>query len=761
MRILVVGAGALGGLVGASLAESGEDVVLIEINAARARLIGETGLFISQVGEQERCVKVKVVTTTEGMEPVDLVFVSVKSYQTEAAVKGVRDVIGPGTKVLSLQNGIGNTDAMARIIGPERVLCGITYHSIQHTGPNRLRYRKGIKPIQIAPYDGTVTPAIEEIGAVFRNAGLDTDVVENVDHVTWQKLLHNAVVNPVSAVTGLSCREMLMDEDLMAFMRELCMEIIEVMRAHGVPIVDEADPFRPVVGSLKALGKNRPSMWQDLARGTRTEVDAINGAICKEAARLGLKAPHNCALVRFIHSRERQKILRRQEIAATIGAAKRGQKHASHPPVMTTGMAVGGGMPSGRVPLETAPKLKEMVRDYFHDLQAAADDSDRKIACCSGMGPVEIVRALGLTPYFPENHAALIGASRMSGKYIPRSMAEGFSQFVNSGMACDVGALLMGHSPLVSAHGISGPPRPDVVVYSTNNGHSLIRWFEYYGSHYDVPVFGLHPPAALGDVDRIEVDAAVQQMLRLTSRLEEATGTRLDIDRLAEIVENSARAASLWEEIRSLAQTVPSPLTLFDMLIHLGPMILMRGTPEAVEYYRILKAEVEQRVAGKMAAVPGESFRFYWEGPPIWCALRPLARLFLERKVAVVGSTFFANFDLSGLNGDNPVESMARAYTSIFPNRSNAFKSEYLVKEFEAFGVDAVVYHEDRTCPEHSNVRHGLEVQMRRRTGVPSLILEADSHDLRLFSMERLESQLRDFIESQAEQTAQIEGGGP
>ncbi|HHN75518.1 MAG TPA: 2-dehydropantoate 2-reductase [Acidobacteria bacterium] len=751
MRILVVGAGALGGLVGASLAEAGEDTVMVEINAARARLLNETGLFISREGEPERCVKLKVVTSVEGLDPVDLVFISVKSYQTEAAVRGVMSVIGPGTRVLSLQNGIGNTDTMARIIGPERVLCGITYHSIQHTGPNRLRYRPGIKPIQIAPYDGKVTTEIEQIGTVFRQAGLDTDVVDNIDHVTWQKLLHNAVVNPVSAVTGLSCREMLADEDLMAFMRDLCMEIIAVMRAHGVPIVDEEDPFRPVIGSLKALGKNRPSMWQDLARGARTEVDAINGAIYEEACKLGLPAPHNCALVHFIHSRERQKILRRQEITKTLEQTKKRQKSEPLPRTLPTGMAIGGGMPSGRVPLETAPKLKEMVRESFRKLQEAADDPSRKIACCSGMGPVEIVRALGLTPYFPENHAALIAASRLSGRYIPRALAEGFSQFVNSGMACDIGALLAGHSPLVSAHGIAGPPRPDVVVYSTNNGHSLIRWFEYYGTHFEVPVFGLHPPAALGEVGRIEVDAAGQQMMRLTRRLEEVSGTRLDIDRLAEIVHHSAQASALWTEILGLARTVPSPVTVFDLLIHLGPMILMRGTPEAVEYYRILKAEIEQRVAEKMAAVPGERFRFYWEGPPIWCALRPLARLFLETRVAVVASSFFGNFDLAGLDPDNPIESMARAYTSIFPNRSDAFKSEQLAGEFEAYGVDAVVYHEDRTCPEHSNVRHGLEVQMRRKTGLPSLILEADSHDLRLFSMDRLNNQLRDFIESQQE----------
>ncbi|RKZ14010.1 hypothetical protein DRQ32_00280, partial [bacterium] len=447
MKILVVGAGALGGMVGAHLTESGEDTTIIEINPARARLISDTGLFLTE-GRKERNIPMQVVTSVEGLPVMDLIFVSVKSYQTESAVRGLLPVVGAHTKMLSLQNGIGNTATMAELIGPEKVLCGITYHSIQHVGPNRLRFRRGIKPIQIAPYDGNITPEIRAIGDMFQRSGLDTEVAENVDEATWQKLLHNAVVNPVSAVTGLTCRELLNDEDMMAFMGGLCAEIIAVMRARGIPIVDEEDPFRPVIGSLTALDKNRPSMWQDLARGTRTEIDAINGAIVVEAERLGLDAPHNRALMQFIHSRERQKITRRREISQSVEQSKK----ASTPSVSAraTAMAEGGGMPAGRVPLRTAGKLKEIVRGYFQDLEAANRDPDRLVACCSGMGPVELVRAFGMTPYFPENHAALIGASRTSNSYIPRAMAEGFSQSIHSGMACDVGAMLAGDSPLVS-----------------------------------------------------------------------------------------------------------------------------------------------------------------------------------------------------------------------------------------------------------------------------------------------------------------------
>ena len=221
MRIVIVGAGALGGVVGAHLCEAGEDVVLVDINAPRVQLLNEDGIYISEGTKGERCVRIRAVTSVAGLATADLVFIAVKSYQTEVATRATLPVIGPQTYVLSMQNGIGNTDVMAGILGPDRVLCGITYHSIQHVGPNRLRYRPGIKPIQIAPQDGRITPEIEAIGEVFRAAGLDTNVVENIDNVIWQKLLHNAVVNPVSALTGLTCRELLDDEDLQGFMRNL------------------------------------------------------------------------------------------------------------------------------------------------------------------------------------------------------------------------------------------------------------------------------------------------------------------------------------------------------------------------------------------------------------------------------------------------------------------------------------------------------------------------------------------------------------
>jgi 2-dehydropantoate 2-reductase len=759
MRILIVGAGALGGLAGAFLTRAGEDVTFLEVNAARAHQLNTDGLQIVQTGRDESItVPMRVVTSAEGLEPFDLVFIAVKTYQTEDAVKAALPAAHAGTRFLSMQNGIGNTEVVARLVGPDRVLCGITYHSVQHVGPGRLQFRAGIKPIQIAPFDGNVTPEIEAIGETFRRAELDTAIVANIDHVVWQKLLHNAAINPVSAITGLTCREILGDEDLLAFIRDLCAEIVAVMRARGIPIVDEEDPFRPLLGSLNALGNNRPTMWQDLARGVRTEVDALNGAVVAEAKRLGLLAPHNAALVRFVHSRERQRFLNRQHITRTLGLETKPGTNAMS--AATTGITPAAARRADRAnqpmvpPLESTRRLKEIVHAYYRDLGAASDDPSRFVAACSGLAPVEIVRALGIAPYFPENHAVLISARHEAARYMARASEEGFSQFSSSAMRADIGALLAESSPLIAAHGIKGPPRPDVVVYSTNTGQELLRWFEFYGAHFGVPVVGLHPPAAMHEMESTELFGAVEQLLRLAEQIERATGLTLSMDRLSETVEYTAQAAKLWGDILDLARAAPAPLTFFDMLIHMTPMVVLRGTPEAVEYYQLLKAEIEDRITRGFAAVPGEKRRFYWDGPPIWSALRPLAQIFADQGVAIVASTFCATFTLTGLDPRDPIESIARTYAAVFGNRSERYQRDYLADKFGRFGVDAAVFHDCRTTPEASHVRYGLAVRAERQTGVPAFVIEADSHDERLFSGNRLQRRLVEFLEQHESRTA-------
>jgi benzoyl-CoA reductase/2-hydroxyglutaryl-CoA dehydratase subunit BcrC/BadD/HgdB len=150
--------------------------------------------------------------------------------------------------------------------------------------------------------------------------------------------------------------------------------------------------------------------------------------------------------------------------------------------------------------------------------------------------------------------------------------------------------------------------------------------------------------------------------------------------------------------------------------------------------------------------------RVYWEGPPAWCALRPLASVFLDEGIAVVASTYGGNYAFDGMQPDNPIESMARVYTSIYENRSREYKVRFLAQEFRRYGVEAAIFHDARTSPEHSGVRHGVHIRLQRETGVPSIVIEGDTHDLRLVSVDHIRSQLQEFMALRSSASARPNG---
>ena len=148
--------------------------------------------------------------------------------------------------------------------------------------------------------------------------------------------------------------------------------------------------------------------------------------------------------------------------------------------------------PTERKDFETTKKLREVMGNYFADLGRGAAEG-KKTAWCTSVGPAELLWALGFNVYFPENHAAMLGASRMATDLIPLANARGFSPDICSYLTSDVGAYLKGESPLQKMK-LSGPPKPDVLVFNTNQCRDVKDWFQFYGREYGVPCFGVHTP---------------------------------------------------------------------------------------------------------------------------------------------------------------------------------------------------------------------------------------------------------------------------
>jgi benzoyl-CoA reductase/2-hydroxyglutaryl-CoA dehydratase subunit BcrC/BadD/HgdB len=401
----------------------------------------------------------------------------------------------------------------------------------------------------------------------------------------------------------------------------------------------------------------------------------------------------------------------------------------------------------GRIPIAAAATLRSMLKEYFIDLDQASKAPERKVAWLSSVGPTELLRALDFEIYYPENHGALLGATRSAAHYIPYAVSEGYSPDICSYLTSDIGAFIAGETPLTKAYGIEEIPKPDVLVFSTNQCRDVADWWGYYSREWDVPMLGVHPPHLLGEVTPDHLRAVTNEHNAMIPRLEEISGRKLDRDRLKEIVSLAHDAAVLWREILSLAQHKPSPFTFFDGVIHMAPIVLLRGTQAAVDYYMLLKDELSARVADSTAAVPGEQLRMYWEGMPVWGALRELSSLFFEKQTAVVASTYCNTWAFDKLDPENIDESMARVYTEIFINRSETTKVKVLEEFINEFSIDGIVFHDCKTCPNNTNCRYGMPERIYERLGVPSVIIGGDMTDLRLYSPDQTRTALEGFVE--------------
>jgi len=396
--------------------------------------------------------------------------------------------------------------------------------------------------------------------------------------------------------------------------------------------------------------------------------------------------------------------------------------------------------------LTSAPTLKQVMADYYQRLKLAQDSKDRHIAWCSSVGPAELLYAMDFEVYFPENHAAMIGASKHADDYIPISVAHGYSPDICSYLTSDIGAFLKGETPLKKM-GLDSVPRPDILVYNTNQCREVVDWFKFYGEHFKVPVVGISTPLNLNEVTSETIRYISGQYHQLVPVLESVGAKKFDLDKFRETVRLSREACDLWKEVLDTARNRPAPLNFFDASIHMGPIVVMRGTRHALEYYRLLLEELKQRLKKDFGAVPRERYRLYWEGMPLWYNLSLLAKLFSRLDACIVASTYCNSWIFDDLDPDNPFDSSALAYTKLFIVRSDDVKQQLLAEHLEQFGIDGLIYHDAKTCPRNTNNQHGLQMRLYEQTGVPYLELSGDLNDKRCFSQEQSTIAIETFLQ--------------
>jgi benzoyl-CoA reductase/2-hydroxyglutaryl-CoA dehydratase subunit BcrC/BadD/HgdB len=400
-----------------------------------------------------------------------------------------------------------------------------------------------------------------------------------------------------------------------------------------------------------------------------------------------------------------------------------------------------------RKKLAAAGNIGKFMADYYLELDKASKAGNPKIAWCTSVGPAEILRAMGFLIYFPETHSAMLGATRMATDLIPEANALGYSPEICSYLTADIGAFVKDITPLTKIYNIDSVPKPDVLVYNTNQCRDVQDWFNWYGEKFNVPSIGVYTHRNIGEVTEAHIASIAEQMEGLVAPLEKVSGNKFELEALKEAVRLSRKCSDIWKEILDAAAAVPSPLTFFDGTTLMGPAVVGRGTQETLDVYEILLAELKERVKNGEGAVDNERHRIYWDGMPVWGRLSAHSKLFAGLNANVIASTYCNSWIFSALDPEDPFNSMARAYTELFIVRSDDEKEKYIREMLEFFKIDGIVYHDAKTCPNNTNCRYGMAQRLSTQSGIPHLIINGDLNDLRMLSDEQTKTNVEAFIE--------------
>ena len=397
-------------------------------------------------------------------------------------------------------------------------------------------------------------------------------------------------------------------------------------------------------------------------------------------------------------------------------------------------------MPRRYRKLETSKDLTRLMTRYYATRKLVG--KVRPLAWVTSGAPVEILVGMGVATVYPENYGALLGTQKAAVPLAQVAEEQGFSPDLCSYARCHMGSVL---DPQNAPQG--GLPKPDLLVASNNICGTVIKWYQALAQQLRIPLFLLDAPYQHEPgLPAHTLQYVAAQLEDLIAWVTAHTGRKLNQRKFAQALQLSNEAVTLWREIRELCQARPSPLNAPDLFLTMAPIVVLRGTKDAVTFYRKLKAEVEERVARGEGAIMEERYRLLWDNIAIWYRLFRLFSLFTDAGACFVVDTYTNAWSVS-VDTDDPILGLARTYSTVYINQSLQARADLMADLVQRFGVDGMVFHSNRSCKPYSLGQYEVLEEIGRRTGVPGLILEADMCDTRLYADEPIKNRIQAFLD--------------
>ncbi len=387
-------------------------------------------------------------------------------------------------------------------------------------------------------------------------------------------------------------------------------------------------------------------------------------------------------------------------------------------------------------------KMKDILTVYYLEAKSARVGG-RKVAWITSGGPVEPLIAMNIIPVYPENHGAMIGASKMGAGLCELSESMGYSSDLCSYARSDIACATVNGGP------IGGLPRPDMLVCCNNICGTVLKWYEVQARYFNAPLFIFDTPfchTGFGE----EVRRYVRRQLdEYVSFLEKTCDRKMDGGRLAGVGKLSLEAQRLWQAVLDTTVNRPAPMCAFDAFFHLALIVTLRGTQEAVDYYRRLLERMNDRVARGVGAVADEKYRLLWDNIPVWHRTRWLSEKFASHSACLVADTYTSAWcgSMKYIDENNFFDSMAEAYTRIYLNIGVDEMARTVLAMIDKYKVDGMVMHSNRSCKPYSLGQYDIAKIVERERGIPSLIIEADMVDERSFSESQVSTRIDAFME--------------
>jgi len=301
MKIVIVGPGAIGCLCAAFLTKSKAEIWLLDKNKERAQKINQQGIIVEGISGNWQA-EVKVTAQANEIGAADLIILCVKSYHTKDAIMSARSLVGDNSKVLTLQNGFGNIEIIGEVVGPEKVIGGVTNLGATLLGLGHVRHA-GKGETVIGRNDGKIPVEMRDIRELFNKSGLETRISRDIKGLIWSKLIINVGINALTAITRLNNGRLLDFEGTKRILREAVTEATRIAKRKRIKLIYD-DPLAKVEAVCEATATNVSSMLQDILRKKPTEIDFINGVIVRLGQELGIPVPVNSILVDLVKTIE-------------------------------------------------------------------------------------------------------------------------------------------------------------------------------------------------------------------------------------------------------------------------------------------------------------------------------------------------------------------------------------------------------------------------------------------------------------------------